>query len=491
MQKRWIPLKHFALSSTLVVAVAAWLTASQAPTTVHDSYAQARRLLDETIAAHGGLDELRKARQMRVTIGGFDVWRHQSRRVAPPYDREPYSATVHIDLGQGRLVNEQVRTYPGGAHNAFRFVTAEKHSLYVDLRRETYEAQDYPPAETQTGNLYILPQLVLLDAHSSGFALRRLGPIRLANGATVETLVTTTPQGSLTIGIDPPTRRLRALLNVRRDVAAGEAAIETEFVDYRSLNGIDMPTRRITRIAGEITQDYRYESVEADYRVPDALVHAPPGFAESKAASSEAVHTLAPGVWRIGPGTAVLAVAFRDHVMVIDAGGNAADTVARLAQLAPGKPLRYVVPTHHHDDHAGGVRVFSGAGATVVTTPKNTAFMKSLGATAVETLQGSRRVFSDADQTVELHDIGPGPHAEEMLVAWLPAVGILFQADLITASPSGDVSRGGNNETTLHFARWLKTKGWRVQRFVGAHPSVPDEASFNALVAQPLLPARP
>jgi hypothetical protein len=39
----------------------------------------------------------------------------------------------------------------------------------------------------------------------------------------------------------------------------------------------------------------------------------------------------------------------------------------------------------------------------------------------VETITDRRRVFTGGARTVEVHDVGPGPHPDEMPVAWLPA----------------------------------------------------------------------
>src|SRR5688572_30581909 len=100
--------------AALVVSVT--VLAQQAPPGLLDSHARARQIVDRAVAAHGGLDALRSARQMRVTHQGHDVWRHQSRAVAPPYDRERFTSDLHIDLSNGRLIAEEERTYPGGTH---------------------------------------------------------------------------------------------------------------------------------------------------------------------------------------------------------------------------------------------------------------------------------------------------------------------------------------------------------------------------------------
>ena len=211
-------------------------------------------------------------------------------------------------------------------------------------------------------------------------------------------------------------------------------------------------------------------------------------------------------MWAIGGGSSTLVVAFSDHVLVMDSPTNSADVIARIATLAPGKPVRFVVPTHHHDDHSGGIGLYAAAGATIVTTPGNRKYFERMAtarttlgvnlapATAdrlrVETIANKKRVFTDGKRTVEVHDIGPSPHAEEMLVAWIPEEGILFQADLISMAADGVVRPGANNDTTMHFAGWVKKQNWNVKMFSGAHASVPSPTVFEELIKQPLLPAR-
>lgn len=472
-------------TAALALAVSASMAAQPAPTTL-DSYSRARRLVDLAVAAHGGVDALRAARQVRVTSDGHDVWRHQSRRPAPPYDRERFTSDLHVDLANGRLVNEETRTYPGGAHRHYSFITSGERSFSVNHRRRSYTVEDYPPAATQTGNLYYLPQLVLLAAHESGLGLRALGRVTLASGASVEAIATTADGNSLTIGLDPETHLLRALLAVRSDAVEGVSAAETEFLSYRTLDGMLMPERRVRWAAGEVTQDVAYVRVVGNYQVPDAAVEPAAGYEKLSPVPPPMVRALAPGVWLVGGNAASLVVAMDDHVIVVDAAPAIAAQVAQqVASLAPGKPIRYVVPTHHHDDHAPGVRTLAQPGTTVVTTAGNKAGFERLSTAPVEIVRGSR-VWSSNGRTLELHDIGPSPHAAEMLVAWLPADGILFQADLIDLGGADAVRPGTNNETTVHFARWLAGRSWKVRTYAGGHGGVVDDEGFLQILAQPV-----
>ena len=56
--------------------------------------------------------------------------------------------------------------------------------------------------------------------------------------------------------------------------------------------------------------------------------------------------------------------------MVIDGPQDEARSIAVLAgidRLVPGKPIRYVVNTHHHFDHLAGLRTYAAEGATVIS----------------------------------------------------------------------------------------------------------------------------
>ena len=490
--------------SALAPSVAPSVAPAQSTGTLVDSYARARALLDAAVAAHGGVDALRAARQLRVAMEGHDHHRNQSRRVAPPYDREPHAVDLMVDLGHSRLSFARTFGYPGGAYRTQQFLTDGPRGYEINRRAGTHTVRQYPAAETQFGNLFYLPQLVVLAARDNPSQLRFVGRVRLSSGAPVDAVVAGLQNGMVTLGFDPGTRRLRALLSVRGDALAGDVASETEFVGWREVNGVPLPERRVTRVAGEVTQDLAYTAATPGFSMPDSLAAPPPSSTLAPPTPAiEPVRTLAPGVWSVGgTGPNALVVAFSDHVLVVDAPGFGSEQLmSRIATLAPGKPVRYVVPTHHHDDHAGGVRHFAAAGATVVTTPGNRAYMERMAAARptlagdarvpaaaparVETITG-KRVFTDGARTVELHDIGPGPHAQEMLVAWIPEEGILFQADLLDVGASGAILPGTNNETTTHFADWLRGRGWTVRVFGGSHGFVAGPAAFEELLRQPI-----
>jgi len=174
---------------------------------------------------------------------------------------------------------------------------------------------------------------------------------------------------------------------------------------------------------------------------------------------------LADGVWFIGGGTHnSLAVEFSDFTTVIEAPLNEARSLAVLdevSKLIPNKPVRYVVVTHHHFDHTGGLRTYLAQGATIVTLQANRDYFdRVLFSTAPRTLlpdrfstyypyfSGGRRplpiesftqkyVISDDVKTLDLYPVLGLNHAATMLMAYFPQDKILVNADLYTPPAKG------------------------------------------------------
>jgi len=99
----------------------------------------------------------------------------------------------------------------------------------------------------------------------------------------------------------------------------------------------------------------------------------------------------------------------------------------------------------------------------------------------IEVLEGGRRILSDGTTTVEIHDIGPGPHTEEMLVAYLPNEQIIFQGDLLNRPSNGDYPIA--NETSAHFAKWLESKKLSVRKIIPVHGTVTTMDEMRKAVA--------
>ena len=153
----------------------------------------------------------------------------------------------------------------------------------------------------------------------------------------------------------------------------GDALTETALLDYQEVpvgaRRVKLASRVVTKVAGETTQDLKYGKVVVNGGPASGLLD-PPTDAETVPAAPPGggvtITKLADDVYFAGGGSHhSLFVVFGDHVVVLEAPLNeerSLAVLAKIAETAPGKPVRYVVPTHYHFDHSGGLRTYIAKG---------------------------------------------------------------------------------------------------------------------------------
>jgi len=235
----------------------------------------------------------------------------------------------------------------------------------------------------------------------------------------------------------------------------GDLHVETRYSDYLDAGGLKVPGRIAQRRIGMETFVALIGSARAN--PPDlAALMTPSRPVERRAAAAIAAasENVAAGVYRITAGYVALAVEMRDYVAVLGGGGGEAEGQAILAEarrLVPGKPIRYVVNTHPHFDHAAVLPPFAAEGITILTDDPNRYFLEQ-ALSSPRTLVGdalakSRRrpkvesvvdtlVLKDSTRSIELRHLVKFEHSDGMLVAYLPKEKILFTADVDAAAPS-------------------------------------------------------
>jgi glyoxylase-like metal-dependent hydrolase (beta-lactamase superfamily II) len=171
------------------------------------------------------------------------------------------------------------------------------------------------------------------------------------------------------------------------------------------------------------------------------------GVSAASSAPPVASEKLADGVYRITGGYVALAVEMHNYAVVLEGGQSEARGLAIIAEtrrLFPNKPIKYVVNTHPHFDHASGLAPFAAEGVTILTDDPNKYFLEQALGTP-RTLVGDalakshkkpkvegvveKMVLRDETRSIELHHIEKLEHSDGMLVAYLPKEKILFTAD--------------------------------------------------------------
>src|SRR4029079_6614960 len=172
----------------------------------------------------------------------------------------------------------------------------------------------------------------------------------------------------------------------------------------------------------------------------------PPGAPPAAAAGCARVEMLGDGVFKIGGNYVSLAVDMGDHILVVESGQSDARGLAVMAaakQPIPGKRITYVVNSHPHFDHAGGLQAAVAEGATILTHRNNEPELERLLANtrsrtgdSLSKKPGTRsnvvEGVGDRDvrrgtngKVVELIYV-PNQHSDGRLVGYLPSATVLY-----------------------------------------------------------------
>ena len=222
---------------------------------------------------------------------------------------------------------------------------------------------------------------------------------------------------------------------------------------------------------------------------------------DTKASQGLRLQELAPGVHHVVGGSHnSLLVEMSDHLVMVDAPITDAQSVwvvnAAKARF-PGKPIRYLVLTHHHMDHAGGVRGVLGEGAVlVVGQPAREHFrrvlaapmnrnpdMKPMDFSQVQILEvpESHVIRDSAGRQVVVYMMFDNPHAKGQLMAYVPHARLGYVTDVWTPGPPlPDKPNAG----LVSVVNTVKRAGIDPERFAGGHGGTAPYASLARLAGQ-------
>jgi glyoxylase-like metal-dependent hydrolase (beta-lactamase superfamily II) len=247
----------------------------------------------------------------------------------------------------------------------------------------------------------------------------------------------------------------------------GDLHHEFFYSGYQSFNGLMVPAKIAQRQVGMETFVVAINNARANPSELAQLMTPPPVTATGRGAAAggpppplppAASEKLADGVYRITGGYVSLAVEFKDHVVVLEGGQSEARGLAVIAEtkrLFPTKRIKYVVNTHPHFDHAGGLAPFVAEGITILTDD-NCKFFIEASLSTPRTLVGDAMAKSrkkpkvegvieqmelkDETRTLALYHVEKLEHSDAMLIAYLPKEKILFTADFNVPGPGQAVS---------------------------------------------------
>lgn len=278
----------------------------------------------------------------------------------------------------------------------------------------------------------------------------------------------------------------------------GDTTAVSVFEGWRDFGGVKFPARIRQSQGGFPVLDLEVKEVQANVSAEIAVPPTVAGFAER--VTTEKV---ADGVWYLaGASHHSVAIEMKDHLIVIESplyDGRAAPMLETAKTLAPGKPLRYVMNSHNHFDHAGGLRTAAAEGATLLVHAQAAPFFQKAlnnpnrispdrlaksGKKAKVVGVPVKRVLTDGSRVVELHHIRDSVHANAFLMAWLPKERLLVQADAYTPlapNAPAPVPANANNVNLVENIERLKLD---VERILPLHGRVVPVAELYRTIGR-------
>ena len=285
--------------------------------------------------------------------------------------------------------------------------------------------------------------------------------------------------------------------SVQPNPVMGDTATTTWYQYYKNFDGVQFPLQIRQEMGGYEVLDLNVTTVTVNaapaVEVP-ALVNA---FAETVASTK-----VADGIWFLAGGSHnSVAIEMADHMILVESplyDGRASAVLAEVKKLS-NKPLKYVVNSHHHFDHAGGLRTAVAEGAEIIVSAQARPYLERIFANgnsiAPDALQKSgkratvsgvdgKRVFSDASRTVEVYFIQDSVHAAGFNMVYLPKEKMLIEADAYTPGAPNAATPAQINGNNLNLVQNMDRLKLAVDRILPLHGRMVPVAELYTAVGR-------
>ena len=280
----------------------------------------------------------------------------------------------------------------------------------------------------------------------------------------------------------------------------GDTEVLITYSDYKDFSGVRFPGRILRVQGGHPVLDLTVSGVKtnspADIAVPAEANAAPP-------AITATAEKLAEGVWYIKGGSHhSVAIDQKDHIVVVEGPQTEARSLAVIAKVKetiPNKPIKYLVNSHVHFDHSGGVRTFVDEGATIVTHEANKPYYEKAWAaphtispdkleqskkTAMFETFTDKHVLTDGSRQIEIHKIAGGGHNDAFAMVYLPKEKILIEGDAYTPLAANAPLPPAVNPFAVNLDENITRLKLDVKQIAALHgPKVATMADLKAFIA--------
>ena len=452
----------------------------------------------ERAAQAMGANELKSLRYSGDGVGYTFGQAYKPGLAWPKITVRSFVRTVNYETGSMRdeVLYQRAEALGGGG---YPHATPQRDDRYVSGDSAWNVVGNSPVAgprfvADRVHQLWITPQGVIKAALKNNATVRT----EARDGKTMSVASFTEPGRFRAIVFIGPNGLVDRVESRFPDPVLGDTLVVTMYSDYQTFGSLKFPMRITQAQGGFPILDLNVREVQAnapaDIQLPDAV---------KSATERVAVDKVADGVWFLGGGSHnSVAIEMKDYMILVETplnDGRSVPVIAEVKKLAAGKPIRYVVNSHVHFDHSGGLRAAVAEGATIVTHSQNKGYYEKAFANpntiAPDALAKSGKkakfitvddkyVIKDRTRTVELYHVADSHHSDNFLMVYLPKERLLIEADSFTPPPPNTPAPAQPNPLHANLADNLGTLKLPVDRILPLHGRVVPASELYVAVGQ-------
>ncbi len=508
----------FVLATLLFFAIAAQPVQAQSP----------NQRIKDAVAAMGGADALGNLKTLSLKATAKH-WEPEQSYVAGGEPRPLGTSTLAIawDLSQGmsRTDHQHKMDYPFPGDETYSDIVGPSWGAVINDKGDRPMSPNrlaFELREQERASPVLLLKALGQPQNVSSAANQKAG------GKTYPAVAFNDGGSKFLIMFDPKTKLPAGIRTVEDDVIHGDGVYDLWLADWKPAGAAKIATSLSWKFSGLAKLDVTYTDIAVNpalpaqaFTVSDATKQAakPPAngdvpwqavlvsvnfgryddLQEEKNASGGIVMKqadLAPNVFQaLGRSHNSLVVAMKTYLVVFDAPQNEAQsrwTIDAAKAKFPGKPIRYLVMTHHHMDHLGGARTYIAEGATIIVgSPDKAHLMKELAGahkmhpdalqknpTPVKIVEVKDHMTLKDSETIEIYRIA-NPHVEGMLTMYVAGPKIAWVTDIY--SPGRESAKTPANAQYLDTVKKL---GLTPALYAGGHGASVSQADAMAMLAK-------
>jgi glyoxylase-like metal-dependent hydrolase (beta-lactamase superfamily II) len=334
----------------------------------------------------------------------------------------------------------------------------------------------------------VLPTEMLRLAYEDRKSLRYLGEQSLYHLISFSYAA----NQNATLYINQQTYLLEKVETLAYSPIYGDVSFETIYKDFMEKSGIKIPSKRMDYEFGKLERELTYSEPRFDLK-PDTSnlkIKWLPEYFRKKLTEPVSTkeqfefNTISPTLDLIkitSQNNKVLIAKFADYIALFEIPQGIDLNLQLMEELKkryPTKPLRYLFVTHHHPDHAGGIRAYANQSVTLITTQGNKEYFEKLLATTHSIgsaemmgdeppklrmefvpLAGDKLVKDKFNEVISYEIGATTSHTSEHLAFYFPKSKILWTGDLLFFDQKETVYPAGARGKSIYDLIQIKKLG--------------------------------